>query len=366
MSQEEAGRIARIARAARRRAHVPLKVALPTVAALGAGAAVAVGSIPGSDGTITGCYDTVPLFQTGTSGQDSTVPYGTLRVIDPSNTTVTETNPEGGPNTVPAEVTSCSSNEATLTWNQQGPPGPQGQEGPEGRQGVPGAQGPQGPGGSQGETGGLAGDTSYGISSGGATGLYLKISGVSGGTTTKVTTVGSWSRVNNVSDKGAVVHAPRAQASANSKTEFGATTNKDSGLIKLQSFALGSETPVNVGSQSSGAGAGKATNIQTFEFVKSVDKTSTELYQDLVTSKVIATAEVITVHSSKGVQTQVAGFKFTDLILKSLTDTGKTEKLTGVFKSVETQLGSGKNTVSSGWNRVQNIADEPTTVPTGF
>ncbi len=56
MGVEEAGRIARAAERMRRSSRVPLKLLLPTAAALGAGAAVAVGSIPGSGGTITGCY----------------------------------------------------------------------------------------------------------------------------------------------------------------------------------------------------------------------------------------------------------------------------------------------------------------------
>ena len=55
MSAEEASRIAR---AVQRMKHSKraVQIALPTAAALGAGAAVAVGSIPGNDGTITGCY----------------------------------------------------------------------------------------------------------------------------------------------------------------------------------------------------------------------------------------------------------------------------------------------------------------------
>ena len=57
MSQEEASRIARAAHRARRSRAVA-KVALPTAAALGAGAAVAIGSIGGTDQTITACYGT--------------------------------------------------------------------------------------------------------------------------------------------------------------------------------------------------------------------------------------------------------------------------------------------------------------------
>ena len=58
MSQDEAGRIARATERLRRTRGGVMKVALPTAAALGAGAAVALGSIPGGGGTFTGCYVT--------------------------------------------------------------------------------------------------------------------------------------------------------------------------------------------------------------------------------------------------------------------------------------------------------------------
>ena len=98
-----------------------LKVLVPTVAALGAGAAIAVGQIGGSDSTITGCW----LTNAGSS--DS--PPGSLRVISPTVT----------------GDTSCTDGETTITWNQEGPQGPQGIPGTQGAAGVTGATGPQGP-----------------------------------------------------------------------------------------------------------------------------------------------------------------------------------------------------------------------------
>jgi type VI secretion system secreted protein Hcp len=83
------------------------KLALPAVVVLGAGTAVAIAAIPSSDGVITACRVTTGA----TPGQ--------LRVID------TEATP---PQT-------CTTNEATVTWNQQGPPGPQGDPGPPGDSG---------------------------------------------------------------------------------------------------------------------------------------------------------------------------------------------------------------------------------------
>jgi type VI secretion system secreted protein Hcp len=83
------------------------KLALPAAVVLGAGTAVAIAAIPSSDGVITACR--------ATGG--ATV--GQLRVID------TETTP----------AQTCSTGEATITWNQQGPPGPQGDPGPPGDSG---------------------------------------------------------------------------------------------------------------------------------------------------------------------------------------------------------------------------------------
>jgi type VI protein secretion system component Hcp len=124
MSREDANRIARAAERARRYSRLPLKALVPTAAALGAGAAVAIGQIPGSGGTITACYQNVPA---GVNGADNQ--YGALRVIDPSQTTATDTH-----------VYSCDpSTEQTITWNQTGPTGPQGQTGSQGQ------AGPQGP-----------------------------------------------------------------------------------------------------------------------------------------------------------------------------------------------------------------------------
>jgi type VI secretion system secreted protein Hcp len=156
VSQEEATGIARAVERVRRSRRKGLKFALPTVAALGAGAAFAVGAIPGSDGTITGCYNT----------NTNEGLYGELRVIDPS-----AGSPAGGF----SQVSSCFLDEKTITWNQSGPQGPQG---PAGQQG---AQGPQGPAGTAGRN--LVGQTSFGFGGGGKT--FLKIEGIKGESTVR-------------------------------------------------------------------------------------------------------------------------------------------------------------------------------------
>jgi type VI secretion system secreted protein Hcp len=162
VSQEEATGIARAVERVRRTRRKGLKFALPTVAALGAGTALAVGAIPGNDGTITGCY------VTNTDVIQAPVRPGDLRLIDTSQPA---TLPSGGPN----EAGACVNGEATVTWNQHGPQGPAG---------LPGAQGPQGPQGLPGTAGrNLVGQTSFGFGGGGKT--FLKIEGIKGESTVR-------------------------------------------------------------------------------------------------------------------------------------------------------------------------------------
>ncbi len=115
---------------ARRRLRAPLRVVVPSVVALAAGTAVAVGDIPDSNGVIHGCYGNVAESQS-----ESSTPYGVLRVIDPS-LQGTE---------VSADAYQCLAGETPISWNQQGPPGAPGANGAQGIQGPPGEQGPRGP-----------------------------------------------------------------------------------------------------------------------------------------------------------------------------------------------------------------------------
>ena len=79
---------------------------------------IAFGSIPGSNGVISGCYKS--------SGGGPPAAQGVIRVID-------------------AEASeSCLSGETALNWNQTGPQGPQGQTGATGSQGSAGIDGQDG------------------------------------------------------------------------------------------------------------------------------------------------------------------------------------------------------------------------------
>ena len=90
--------------------HKRVTAAATAIVALLVCGGVALATIPGSDGVIRGCYSK--------SG-------GALRIVDSSQTT-------------------CPNGEATLAWNQTGPPGPQGLKGDTGLQGPKGDTGPQG------------------------------------------------------------------------------------------------------------------------------------------------------------------------------------------------------------------------------
>jgi len=292
MGLEEAGRIARAAERVRRRSRAPLKLLLPTAAALGAGAAVAVGSIPGSDGTITGCY----ANDTSTIASE---PYGALRVIDP-----TASSPAG----LDYPVNACAANETTITWNQQGPVGPTGKAGPIG------PTGPQGPAGGAGASGSIIGETTFDVESGRGSRVLLKLSGVSGGVTSK------------------------GQA----------------GDVALDKFAFGAEGTVASASSGTGMGAGKL-NVQTFEFVKQIDKTSPALFRDETNGTVISKAEVDIFHAgNKGALTEVATYNLSHLVIKNITQKGSTETVLGVFSAVSSTVGTGQNKVDTGWNQVSN------------
>lgn len=127
----------------RRRA---LKIALPAALALGAGTAVAVATIPASDGTIHACYSTTAPSGTAT---------GAVRIVDEGQT--------------------CATGEQTLTWNQTGPTGPSGPAGP------PGDTGTSTSGGSFGgtDTGSLGSDQGGGPSAD----IFLKLDGIGGEST---------------------------------------------------------------------------------------------------------------------------------------------------------------------------------------
>lgn len=302
MSREEANQIVRETQRLRRSRRA-LKIALPTAAALGAGAAIAVGSIPGSDGVITGCYAS-PNPVTNVDGVPNNVtingvtePPGTLRVIDPSLPR-TFTLPSGGQGQTNPAAACDEKQEKQITWNQSGPTGPQGATGASGSPGAPGSQGPTG------ESGG--GETSFGLqNSAGLT--FLKLDGVSGS----------------------------------------AVDKRHKGDIQLDSFSFGVS---NVGSQAhgSGGGAGKV-SIQSFKIIKNVDKSSPLLAQACATGKHIKLAELIFARKAGGEQRDYLYIKLDNVLVSSYQTGGsgnglQQEQVTFSFQKMqETYInGNGK------------------------
>jgi type VI secretion system secreted protein Hcp len=252
MSVDEANRIAR---ATQRLKVLPrsAKIALPTAAALGAGAALAIGAIPDGNGVITGCYVTT------TSPSTPGIRPGALRVIDPS----LPANPAGA---APNFFGQCESDEATITWNQHGPAGPVGPQGPQGPAGGQGAQGAQGA--------PLLGGTTFGVS-GNSSKVYLKIEDIQGEST----------------DKG------------------------HKGDISIQSFSLGSLAAPSAAIGGSGAGAGKV-KFAEFTITKTVDKSSPLLFQKLATGKHYAKV-TLSMRKAGGGQEDFLKFDFQNVIISS-------------------------------------------------
>lgn len=105
-------------------------VALAAVMAAALGSAVAIGDVPGADGTVHACV-TDPVAG---SKEGSAAP-GSVRIID-----------------VEAGQT-CGPGENEVVWSRTGPTGPRGATGPAGPTGPRGATGPAGPTGPRGATG---------------------------------------------------------------------------------------------------------------------------------------------------------------------------------------------------------------------
>ena len=269
MSADEATRTVRAAERARRMRSYGLRVGLPVAAALGAGAGLAAGAIPGSDHGIHGCFLTSPPVG---AVQER---YGQLRVIDPGNPV---TLPTGGPDTTSDR---CLSDESAISWNEQGPAGPPGPAGQSGGQGPKGADGSV-----------LVGDTAFGLSASGS--QFLKLDGIKGEATQK--------------------------------------GHKDD--IEISSFAIGA---TNIGSQSSGAGAGKV-SFNSFTITKKVDKASPALFAAVTSGKHIASGEVDFSKKIDGKPLDYLAFKFTGILVSSVKLAGQgnapTEQLTLNFQKL--------------------------------
>jgi len=255
MSQQEANQIVQAAQRLRR-SRGALKLALPTAAALGAGAAIAVGAIPGSDGTITGCYAGPNGAVLGNINEAP----GALRVIDPS---LPSKLPTGAPN----EAAACQPNETQIAWNQSGPQGPAGVTG---ASGVPGVAGLQGPAGQQ----LLLPAVQFGFDNS-AGNMFLKLDGVKGES----------------------------------------ADHKHKGDIEISSFSFGAS---NVGSQAHGGGGGAGkVSFSSFTITKSVDKSSPLLQKAAVGGQHYKEADIFFARKAGKGQQDYLEIKLTDVLISS-------------------------------------------------
>ncbi len=309
MSQQEANEIAREAQR-RWRGRRMLQIALPTAAALGAGAAIAVGSIPGGDGTITGCYASPnPVTNEDHTPKNITIngvteAPGSLRVIDPS-LPKTFSNPLGAQGT-PNPAAQCEPEEKQVTWNQSGPAGPQGPSGPQGPAGGQGAGGTPGSPGAP-----LIGDTSFGLSNNGGT-TFLKLDGIKGESTDK--------------------HHP--------------------GEIEIDSFSFGAH---NTGAQASGGGGGAGKTIESFTITKTLDKSSPLLFQAAATGKHIAKAELSFVRKAGKGQQDYLKIDLTNVLISSVQDGQASNKATPL-EQVTFNFAKATETVITGGGRPSSVS----------
>jgi type VI protein secretion system component Hcp len=296
------------------------RVVVPTLAALGfgVGGAVAIGSV-GSNGTITGCY----LTPAGAS--ESTTPVGSLRVIDPSDTT--DSNPA---------FTACTGGEAQISWAQTGPQGPSGQNGENGQNGLPGQQGTQGPAGPQGPAGGVSAQSGPGAD------ILMELNP-------------------SHTNLGNLQSVPEGETQVKSSQDQ---------IFDLTSFDLGASSPATIRSASSGAGAGQAT-FQKFVITKQVDKYSSALFVDLVKGTVLKSAEIIVRRpTGTGKANPLAQYVMTEVRITDVHVSGSgrivTETVQGEYGAIQfviyEQMPDGTTKVGSagGWNQVQN---HPVSIP---
>lgn len=315
MGREDGNRPARATGRRGRHIGASLKVLVPTIAALGVGAAIAVGQVGGSGGTITGCIVTNP----GESEFDQ--PVGSVRILDP---------------TVTGDTSCTTGVEEQTTWAVTGPQGPQGlpgaqgPQGPQGQQGAPGATGPAGPAGT------------VQVSSGPSTDILMYL-------------------------------APADDLGRLGSTPLGETTGPNADATKafeLSSFTLDAENPTTIGSAGSGAGAGKVT-FEQFQFVKPLDKYSAQLFQDLASGTHLPSIQIVVRKpGANGRDIPVVQYLLKLVYLTNIHISGEsrnaTETITGKFGAIQFvlygQKNNGQPTVSSsgGWSQITN---SPETLP---
>jgi type VI secretion system Hcp family effector len=142
------------------------------------------------------------------------------------------------------------------------------------------------------------------------------------------------------------------------------TANGYQGAVQATSLSWSSEQTLNIGSQSSGAGAGKVT-FNDLHFTKAVDATSPLFFQALCAGIPFEFVDIFFVTSTGAAATcrlKLAAVKSIDGtagVVAGATPTDPAEDIALEYGGAIWTVGSA----SAGWNRVRNIADtNPATV----
>jgi type VI protein secretion system component Hcp len=225
-----------------------------------------------------------------------------------------------------------------------------GPAGPAGPAGQPGGNGAAGANGANGNPGQVFNNTTFDLQASHSSKLYLKLDGINGSVGLTGTPQG-WNQVKNSSGvaPGGISSSTVASAASKSKKQ----TIK--GLIPLSSFAAGDEA--SVGSQTSGAGAGKAV-LQMFVFTKAIDSTSGPLTKDFSDHTVIPTMELIVNHASANKQVETSTYTLSHVEITNIENTGRNgneaEQVSGEFAKLSGTVGTGSNSVPFTWSKVTN------------
>lgn len=148
------------------------------------------------------------------------------------------------------------------------------------------------------------------------------------------------------------------------------------GWLEVSDYSFDIEQVLNIGSQSSGAGAGKVT-FNPFSITKKVDNLSPVLYQMCCAGKPFQTV-VLALRKSGGADSSVSAGKdylvymFKLVAVRTVSwsqgDEGPVETVTfeygalDISYSIQNPDGSLAAPIFAGWNRVKNIADTATSV----
>jgi hypothetical protein len=332
-----------------------LKVILPSLIALGVGTAVAVGLPAASSGVITACVNTA------TSGD---TPIGSVRIIDTSTTS-------SGTDDFGDTDNACSSNETTVTWNEQGPTGPQGATGAQGAtgsQGAPGSQGPtgsqgvqgmagaqglQGPAGASGTTG-TQGPTSYGADLGPGEAAYLQVENENGSSALKAESPGAAYDLTTATAARAPSHTVIVRGLAGE-------TGGAAGLtaVPISGFDFSVQSATSIGAASTGAGAGKVT-FNPLVVTRAIDASSPTLFLSSASGSTFKQMLLSVVKTSGGQPHIVEQWQFGLVAAKSLDFTPTLETDTFEYGAIRfityQQQSDGTLTPSNvgAWNRISN------------